>query len=113
MATPREGIIDRENRDRYYINSLLEEALTSSQLEGAVVTRSEAREMIREGRTPSSKHEKMVMNNFKTMAMISKLRDRDLSAELILEIHREITAGTLDDPRDECRLRKPTDQVRV
>jgi Fic family protein len=113
MATPREGIIDRENRDRYYINSLLEEALTSSQLEGAVVTRSEAREMIREGRTPSSKHEKMVMNNFKTMAMISKLRDRDLSAELILEIHREITAGTLDDPRDEGRLRTPTDQVRV
>jgi len=113
MATPREGIIDRENRDRYYINSLLEEALTSSQLEGAVVTRSEAREMIREGRTPSSKHEKMVMNNFKTMAMISKLRDRDLSAELILEIHREITAGTLDDPRDEGRLRAPTDQVRV
>jgi len=113
MATPREGIIDRENRDRYHINSLLEEALTSSQLEGAVVTRSEAREMIREGRTPSSKHEKMVMNNFKTMAMISKLRDRDLSAELILEIHREITAGTLDDPRDEGRLRAPTDQVRV
>jgi Fic family protein len=113
MATPREGIIDRENRDRYHINSLLEEALTSSQLEGAVVTRSEAREMIREGRTPSSKHEKMVMNNFKTMAMISKLRDRDLSAELILEIHREITAGTLDDPRDEGRLRTPTDQVRV
>lgn len=113
MATPQEGIIDRENRDRYYINSLLEEALTSSQLEGAVVTRSEAREMIREGRPPSSKHEKMVMNNFKTMAMLSKLRDRDLSAELILEIHREITAGTFDDPQDEGRLRTPTDQVRV
>jgi Fic family protein len=82
-------------------------------LEGAVVTRSEAREMIREGRAPSSKHEKMVMNNFKTMAMLSKLRDRDLSPELILEIHREITAGTLDDPRDEGLLRTSNDQVRV
>ncbi len=113
MATPGEGIIDRKNRDRYYINSLLEEALTSSQLEGAVVTRSEAREMIREGRAPSSKHEKMVMNNFKTMTMLSRLKDRDLSPDLILEIHREITAGTLDDPRDEGRVRSSSDQVRV
>lgn len=113
IAAPDKGIIDRENRDRYYVNSLLEEALTSSQLEGAVVTRSEAREMIREGRAPASKHEKMVMNNFKTMAMLSKHKDEDLSPERILEIHREITTGTLDDPIDEGRIRSSSDKVRV
>ena len=39
-------------RDRYILSSLLEEAITSSQLEGAVTTRDVAKEMIRSGREP-------------------------------------------------------------
>ena len=51
-ASVRERRCVREEASRHQIDSLMEEALTSSQLEGAVVTRSEAREMIRHQRRP-------------------------------------------------------------
>jgi hypothetical protein len=45
-------IVNREMKDRYFISSLMEEAITSSQLEGAATTRKAAREMLRAGRRP-------------------------------------------------------------
>ena len=49
-----------EQRDRYVVRSLLEEAITSSQLEGAVTTREVAKEMIRSGRKPRDISEQMI-----------------------------------------------------
>ena len=92
MGIVEDGILQEQSRDRYYINSLFEEALTSSQLEGAVVTRSEAREIIRQQRKPANEHERMVVNNFLTMRLVADLKNEDLTPELILRIHREITA---------------------
>ena len=43
-------VTNPETRDRYYIESLIEEAITSSQLEGASTTRRIAKEMFRSGR---------------------------------------------------------------
>ncbi|MES2996710.1 MAG: Fic family protein [Verrucomicrobiota bacterium] len=113
IGVAADGLMKEEQRDRYYVNSLVEEALTSSQLEGAVVTRSEAKEMIRQRRSPATSHELMVMNNYRTMRLLSELKDEPLSEALILRIHREITAGTMDDPRDEGRFRNASDPVRV
>ncbi|HSP43992.1 MAG TPA: Fic family protein [Luteolibacter sp.] len=113
MGVAEEGIIQEQSRDRYLINSLFEEALTSSQLEGAVVTRSEAREIIRQQRKPANEHERMVVNNFMTMRLVADLKDEDLTPELILRIHREITAGTLKQPEDEGRFRDLGDNIRV
>jgi len=103
----------RDTRDRYYVSSLIEEALSSSQLEGAVVTRSEAKEMLRSKRKPRNSHERMVVNNFLTMQMLEGIRDRDLTPELIMEIHRRISEGTLEKPEDEGRLRTQDDGVRL
>jgi Fic family protein len=113
MGVAEEGIIQEQSRDRYLINSLFEEALTSSQLEGAVVTRSEAREIIRQQRKPANEHERMVVNNFMTMRLVADLKDEDLTPGLILRIHREITAGTLKQPEDEGRFRDLGDNIRV
>ncbi len=113
IGVAADGIIQSETRDRYYIDSITEEALTSSQLEGAVVTRSEAREMIRQQRPPASSHERMVLNNFRTMRLLSELKEQKLTPELILRIHREVTAGTLDNPNDEGQFRKPGQDVRI
>ena len=44
-----------DERDRYYVNSLLEESITSSQLEGATTTRQVATHMLREHRRPRDK----------------------------------------------------------
>ncbi len=91
-------VVNSDNRDRYYVTSLIEESLTSSQIEGAVVTRSEAKELVRKQRQPANNHERMVLNNFRTMQKISKWKEKKLTVELILEIQRSVTTGTLDNP---------------
>ena len=48
-----EQITNPETKNRYYVGSLIEEAITSSQLEGATTTRRVAKEMIRAGRALS------------------------------------------------------------
>ena len=113
VGVSEDNLLQNQTRDRFYVNSLFEEALTSSQLEGAVVTRSEAREIIRQERKPANDHERMVVNNFMTMRMVAELKNEDLSPELILRIHREITGGTMKHPRDEGRFRDLADEVRV
>src|ERR1700733_43978 len=60
-------ITNSQTRDQYIIRSLMEEAITSSQLEGAATTREVAKEMIRTGRPPRDKDERMIANNFSTM----------------------------------------------
>lgn len=95
------------------MSSLIEEALSSSQLEGAVVTRSEAKDMLRSNRKPSNSHERMVLNNFRTMQMLEDIRGEELTPELIQEIHRRISEGTLDQPEDEGRFRTTEDVIRL
>lgn len=106
-------LIPKENKERYYYSSLVEESITSSQLEGAAVTRADAKEMIRCGRKPIDTHERMIFNNFKTMQEISKWKDEPLSISLILRMHKLISAGTLGDSSQEGRLRRDEDKVRI
>lgn len=70
LMTDTNNVLTVSERDRYLLTSLAEEAIMSSMLEGAVVTRSEARELIRSNRVPKDEHEQMVMNNYRTMRMI-------------------------------------------
>jgi Fic family protein len=53
----------------------MEEAITSSQLEGAATTREVAKEMIREGRQPRDRSERMILNNYLTMQRIGAIRN--------------------------------------
>ncbi len=105
IATP-------EQRDRYIRRSLVEEAITSSQLEGASTTRQVAKTMLQEGRKPRDRSERMIFNNYRAMELIRTLRDDPVTPERILELHRILAEDTLDDPADAGRLRQ-TDDVRV
>lgn len=107
-----EPIMNPQTRDQYLIRSLMEEAITSSQLEGAVTTREVAKEMIRTGRAPRDKDEQMILNNYQTMQRISKLKKKPLSPDMVFEIHRLVTEKTLDDSSAAGRFRKP-DEKRV
>ena len=100
------------DRDQFIINSLMEEAIASSQLEGAAVTRTIAKKMLREKRKPITKDERMILNNYITMKRITQVKDEDLTPELILQIHKTITGGTLEDPNDEGRFRD-NNEIRV
>jgi hypothetical protein len=103
-----EPIMNPQTRNRYLVSSLMEEAITSSQLEGAVTTRDVAKEMIRTGRKPRDNSEQMILNNFRTMQRIRELKDHSLTPQLVLDLHRLVSEKTLDDPADAGRLRPPT-----
>lgn len=106
-------IANPQTRDRYLVSSLIQEAITSSQLEGAVTTREVAKEMIRSGRTPRDKSERMILNNFRTMQEIIRLKDQPMSIPLLLDLHRRVTDRTLDNPAAAGRFRHPNEPVRV
>lgn len=111
-----EQVTNAATRDRYIISSLIEEAITSSQLEGASTSRVVAKEMIRSGRSPRDKSERMILNNFNAMRLVGELRNTPLTPELVCEIHRVVTDGTLDDPSMAGRLQSsadPLDRVAV
>jgi len=96
-------------RDRYLLGSVIEEAITSSQLEGASTTRRVAADMLRTGRAPRDRSEQMILNNFMAMRAIREFREEAWTPARILEIHRMVSEHTLDDPRDVGQLRRSND----
>ncbi|MDP2787657.1 MAG: Fic family protein [Pseudomonadota bacterium] len=100
------------DRDRYLVSSLIEESITSSQLEGASTTRRVAEDMLRAGRRPCTPSERMIFNNYQAMQHIRAIGQKPLTPALILELHQRLTAGTLEDPADVGRWRL-TDDVHV
>jgi len=99
------------NKKQYLINSLMEEAIASSQLEGAATTRPVAKKILREGRKPKDTSERMIVNNYMTILRLKELRDKPLSPELLIEIHMAITLGTLESESDEVLFRTCNDIV--
>jgi len=99
-----------ETRDRYIVSSLIEEAITSSQMEGASTTRQVAADMLRRGRPPADTSERMILNNFEAIQFVRSIKDRPLTPDDVLEIHRITTADTLENPDAAGRLQAPADE---
>ena len=117
-ASGRIGVTDAvtnpSTRDEFVINSLIREAITSSQLEGASTTRAVAAKMIRAGRRPQNRSERMIMNNYRAMRDVREMRDGPLTVEAVLALHRAVTDQTLADPDAAGRLQLPAeDRVEV
>lgn len=108
-----EQITNPDTRDRYYVESAMEEAITSSQIEGAMTTRKDARDMLLSGRAPQDKGEKMILNNYRTMQRIREFKNEPLSKDLVFEIHRTITEGTMESETDAGRFRTSDEHVYV
>ncbi|KAF0191779.1 MAG: hypothetical protein FD165_1502 [Gammaproteobacteria bacterium] len=104
-----EQVANPNTRDTYLINSLIEESITSSQLEGAATTRKVAKEMLRQKRKPRNRSERMIVNNYYAMEFINDIYTEDLSPELVFELHRILTVDTLDNPKAVGRLRTSDD----
>lgn len=101
--------IAETDKTKFIISSIMEEAISSSQIEGANTTRKKAKEMIQQERKPMDKSELMIMNNYITMKYIVQHKDDELNFENILYIHKLISNKTLDDQEDEGRFRKGND----
>jgi len=108
IAMPSE-VSSAETKTRFLVSSLIEEAITSSQLEGASTTRKKAMEMFRSGKRPTNKSEQMIFNNLRGMEFIRQNQDEPLTPELVLAIHTEMMQGTIKD-KDLGRLQTLDDE---
>ena len=97
--------ISENNRQYYLISSIMEEAIASSQMEGANTTRKVAKEMLRKQRKPKDHSQQMILNNYNTIIYLSSRKDEPLSVQLLLDVHKHITEKTLDNPENEGRFR--------
>lgn len=100
------NLIPEDDKKRYLVSSVMEEAIASSQIEGAVTTRKQAKEMLRKNIKPKNRSEQMILNNYITIRHIVETKDEPISTERFLEIHRLISNQTLNDKREEGRYRR-------
>lgn len=107
------ALVTPDSKDRYLVRSLVEEAIHSSQLEGATTTRLVAKRMLREGRGPRDRSEQMIVNNYQTMTQLAEWRNHSLTPELVFEIHRRVTENTLDSEDVSGRFRRADEPVEV
>ena len=106
-----DNLISDKTRQYFLLSSIMEEAIASSQMEGASTTRKVAKEMLRKKKKPTDKSQQMIANNYKTIQFLSEHKDEPLSKELLLEIHRQISDKTLEKPSDEGKFRDINDIV--
>lgn len=101
----------------YLMKSIIEEAIASSQLEGAATTRKVAKEMIKNRRSARTYGEKMILNNYRTILQIKENLEahpeQELTIDLLHKLHRTTTEGTLQDNSDAGRFRSSDDIVVV
>ena len=87
------------------IGSMMEESIASSQIEGAATTTRDAKRMLRRNAVPKNSSERMILNNYRAMEFIRSNLDRDLSPELIKELHSIISHDTLESSEYEGMFR--------
>ena len=81
--------LDEINYNEFFIkNNLIEEAISSSQLEGAHTTREIAKKIIKQKRQAVDESQNMIINNFEAMEVLqNKYKFQNLSVDMILELH--------------------------
>lgn len=106
------AVVPSEEKQRYLISALMEEAIASSQLEGAATTRRIAKEMLESNRKPRNLSEQMIVNNYAAMQWIVENKNAQLNTATIQQVHRIITKNTLSDKNEEGVFRT-TDDIHI
>ncbi len=108
-----QGIIPHNSiKNQYLISSLvMEEAISSSQLEGASTTRKVAKEILVSDKKPKTQDEQMIVNNYFLMKEIQRIKDNELSVDMILNLHKIATNKTHDNGNIAGELRTTNDIV--
>jgi Fic family protein len=112
LATQADAVVPfDELKHRVLLDSLMEEAIATSQIEGAVTTRKVAKDLLRSGREPRGNSERMIANGYRTIRLLRDRLDRPMSMELLNEIQTSMTLGTLEHPGDAGRIRSESDSI--
>jgi len=106
--------LDKKSKQKLITRGIMEEAIASSQLEGAATSRQAAKKMLQEQRKPTNQSEQMILNNYLSMKSIEeKYKDIKMSRNLILELHEMITKDTTDSENEIPRLRKTGEPIYI
>ncbi|MBY0544972.1 MAG: Fic family protein [Gammaproteobacteria bacterium] len=112
-AQANNSVLNTQIRDTYLVNSLIEESITSSQLEGAVTTRNVAKEMLRSKRKPKNISEQMILNNYHAMQFMREIKNEALTPHIVMELHRIVSLDTLEEKRQEGHFRTAKDDISI
>lgn len=104
-------LIPSVEKERYLISTLMEEAIASSQLEGAATTRRVAKEMLETARKPKNSSEQMILNNFNAMKWIMEHKEEPFSIKNLNHLHGTLTRSTLS--KEEEGAFRSDDKVKV
>ena len=104
---------DKTTQELYLISSIMEEAIASSQMEGAATTREAAKEMLRKKVSPKDKSQRMILNNYSTINFIRDHAKEKLTPALVMQIHGMMTENALDVPDAAGRLRRDDENIVV
>jgi Fic family protein len=100
-------------REQVVVSSLMEEAIATSQIEGAATTRRVAKELLLTNRKARDRSEQMIVNSYETIQFLRAEKERELSLDMLFEIQARMTRDTLDDPADAGRFRAERDEVAI
>jgi Fic family protein len=96
----------------YLVESLMmEEAISSAQLEGACTTRKKAKEMLETERPPQNDDERMILNNFLLMKLAKRSKEQDLTIELIRRFQATATSGIDEEKAKPGEIRQDNDII--
>lgn len=106
--------LSKDEKKIFLQNGIAEEAISSSQIEGALTSSKVARDMIAKWRKPMTKDEKMILNNYRAMNYIKdELTRESLTKEHLIGLQSMLTDGTLENPLEVGRLRTDEDLIVV
>ncbi len=105
---------DKITKQKLITRGTMEEAIASSQLEGASTSRAMAKKFLREGRKPRNASEQMILNNYLSIkALEEDYKDKEMSLGLLYELHGMITKDTLTPEGETPRLRNDGEPIFV
>jgi len=88
-------VVKKEIENEIIKDSLIEEALYSSVIEGAFSTMKRLRELVEKQRKPADINDQMVLNNYQAMQFILLEKHKELSVDFVLQLHKIVTKETL------------------
>lgn len=108
-----EQVTNPQTQATYLLKSLVEEAITSSQLEGASTTRRVAKDMLLSGREPRDRSERMIANNYRALQYVREHRSEPITENHIFALQSTLVDGTLDISDGAGRFRRDDEHIVV
>ncbi len=107
-----QNLLPEQDKHQYLISTIMEEAIASSQIEGAITTRRVAKEFLRQNKIPRDNSQQMILNNYLTIRHLSEIKLKSMTPELLCEVQSMITKNTLEKAEYSGKFRN-SDEIQI